>query len=92
MGESDPRAYEPDRLARAGVPVGETKVQVLAVVNGFVKKLRHMRVVEAVDDATACPVAHDQAEIPQHSKLMRDGGLFHSNSLGEVGYRKRAVP
>lgn len=63
MGESDPRAYEPDRLARAGVPVGETKVQVLAVVNGFVKKLRHMRVVEAVDDATACPVAHDQAEI-----------------------------
>ncbi len=21
---------------------------------------------------------------------MRDGGLFHSNSLGEVGYRKRA--
>lgn len=75
MGESDPRAYEPDRLARAGVPVGETKVQVLAVVNGFVKKLRHMRVVEAVDDATACPVAHDQAEIPQHSKLMRDGGI-----------------
>lgn len=92
MGESDPRAYEPDRLARAGVPVGETKVQVLAVVNGFIKKLRDMRVVEAVDDATARPVAHDQAEIPQHSKLMRDGGLFHSNSLGEVGYRKRAVP
>lgn len=57
MGESDPRAYEPDRLARAGVPVGETKVQVLAVVNGFVKKLRHMRVVEATDDSCLRPRA-----------------------------------
>ncbi len=89
MGESDPRAYEPDRLACAGVPVGETKVQVLAVVNGFVKKLRHMRVVKAVDDATACR-SPDQAEFTTLEVDARRRTVPF-NSLGD-GYRKRAVP
>jgi hypothetical protein len=65
---------------------------VLDVVDGFIKQLCNVVVVEAVDDVPTVTVARYQAKRPQEAQLVRYRRLLHADRSGQFPHRARGLP
>jgi hypothetical protein len=60
------------------------EVKVLDVRDGLVEELADVVVVEGVDDVASFAVPGYEAEVPQQTKLMRDGRGLHPHRGGQI--------
>ena len=60
------------QFAGGGGP-GQAGANVLDMRDGLLEQFPDMIVVEVIDDAAPIPMADDQPEVAQETKLMRDG-------------------
>lgn len=65
--------------------------QVLNVEDRLVEQLSDMRVVQAIDDLLATPLADHEPEVAKRAQLVRDRRGLHPHRLSELADRARAL-
>jgi hypothetical protein len=62
----------------------ESEPYVLDMRNGLGQQLADVIVVQLVDDLPSGPLAHDEAEVPQHAQLVRDRRRLHAHGSRQL--------
>jgi hypothetical protein len=66
------------------------ELDVLDVRHGLVEQVRHVVVVEVIDDPATLAVTDDEPEMAQDAQLMRDGGRLHRDGDRQLVDAERA--
>lgn len=79
------------RRPAAGGRLVRAEAEMLDVTHGLIDQLRHMHVIERIDDPPPAALTDDQPDVLQQPQLVRDGGLLHPDGIDQLRDRVGAL-